>query len=459
MTASPEKLVNAAALRALRRVLRQAADAQPAGSALRDDLALADRLLLRLLLVCEIPAAVAASRRAIEARYAPQVAELAGLLAAGDAAPQAAAAAQLASLTGDAAIFGERHESLADALAAERMSPGAAQSGGGGVSAADWQGHLARRYPDATPVVQSAEVLAGGRSKLTVLLALQPNKVLPTELIMRCDKPGSAQDTRVAVEYQVMGAVFRHGLPVAEPLFLDAGGGALGVAFMAMRRLPGSAPGSYWSSQGVAPALGLALAELLARLHRIDASAVWPDAAGEARACVADMLAGIAAKARPHGVPLSIGVESGLAWLRRELHAIEGDAVVVHGDAHFGNLLAVGETIAGLTDWEFAHAGHAAEDLAFCRSYIEAIMSWPDFMGRYRACGGREVSERQLQFFRLWGQLRNLTMTTRALANILAGAEPTLQDLSHVLHARPKLATLLVRSVAEGIVSEFGKDP
>jgi aminoglycoside phosphotransferase (APT) family kinase protein len=161
------------------------------------------------------------------------------------------------------------------------------------------------------------------------------------------------------------------------------------------------------------------------------------------------MLDRSAQQARGDRVPWSIALESGLAWLRRELHAIEGDAVVVHGDAHFGNVLAHGGTVTGLTDWEFSHAGHPAEDLAFCRGYVEAIMSWSDFMARYRAGGGHEVSERQLEFFRLSGHLRNLAVTSHAPANILAGAEPSLQDLSHVLHAR---------SVTDAIVREFGNE-
>jgi aminoglycoside phosphotransferase (APT) family kinase protein len=207
--------------------------------------------------------------------------------------------------------------------------------------------------------------------------------------------------------------------------------------------MSGATPGSYWSAANVSPALGLALARALAALHSVSCAAVWPTALGDARRNVAQMLQQSAAQWRTCEPGRCAALERGYDWLSARLPCIDGDAVAVHGDVHFGNLLAEAEQLTCITDWEFAHPGHPAEDLAFCRSYIESIMHWDEFLLEYRRGGGRSVTVQQLQFFSVWTYLRNLSFATFMRARLMDGAPADLQSLVIALDAQPRLEALL----------------
>jgi aminoglycoside phosphotransferase (APT) family kinase protein len=65
--------------------------------------------------------------------------------------------------------------------------------------------------------------------------------------------------------------------------------------------------------------------------------------------------------AMPTPIPL---LEHGFAWLRQHLPPT-GPTVIVHGDPGPGNALQNDQGVAAVIDWEFAHAGDAAEDWAY----------------------------------------------------------------------------------------------
>jgi aminoglycoside phosphotransferase (APT) family kinase protein len=81
--------------------------------------------------------------------------------------------------------------------------------------------------------------------------------------------------------------------------------------------------------------------------------------------------------------------------------------VPVHGDVLPHNLLADDGRVTALLDWEFVHVGDPAEDLAYCRPAVAAVMPWSEFMQRYDDAGGQKVDERRLAIFGLWGLVRN----------------------------------------------------
>ncbi len=57
-------------------------------------------------------------------------------------------------------------------------------------------------------------------------------------------------------------------------------------------------------------------------------------------------------------------IELGLVWCREQL-PLRRDHVVTHGDFRIGNLMVDGDGIVAVLDWEFAHVGDPAEDLAW----------------------------------------------------------------------------------------------
>ena len=141
-------------------------------------------------------------------------------------------------------------------------------------------------------------------------------------------------------------------------------------------------------------------------------------------------------------------------WLRQHLPCIDGPTTAVHGDAHFANLLALDDKLVCLLDWEFAHPGHPADDLAYCRGYVETIMQWSDFLAHYRDHGGRPVTEEQLQFFAVWGYLRNITFGANMLRDFNAGKLHGIQHLAIALNTRARLEALLSKSVATALARD-----
>jgi len=53
-------------------------------------------------------------------------------------------------------------------------------------------------------------------------------------------------------------------------------------------------------------------------------------------------------------------------------------------------------------DWELAHPGHAAEDLAYLRPDVESVLPWPAFIDAYVSAGGRPPAPAALRYFDVW---------------------------------------------------------
>jgi aminoglycoside phosphotransferase (APT) family kinase protein len=321
------------------------------------------------------------------------------------------------------------------------------------LTAARLQTYLDRRFPATKLRVLTCADVAGGRSKLTSVVTLAPNTELPSELIVRRDNPGSAQNTSVCDEFPAIQALYRAGVAAPDALWLESDASALGAPFFVMRRSAGVAPGDYWSSSRVPPILCHELARTLAQLHQVATKTVWPLATTSAADCVRDMIHAFQLRLHDDSEASSPALQHGYQWMQAHRHCVTGASVPVHGDVHFANVLASDDQLNCLIDWEFAHAGHPAEDLAFCRSYIEHILPWNDFMNSYLAAGGYAVSESQLQYFHIWTYLRNLTLATTILQDIQAGTISDLQNIVIALDARPRLEAAL----ADALQSELAR--
>ncbi len=306
------------------------------------------------------------------------------------------------------------------------------------VTPAATQVWLDRRFSDCSPRVRDCRQIAGGRSKLTVFVALAASTQLPGALVVRIDNPGSAQNTSVCDEFPVLRAMHIAGVRAPEPLWLETDPSFLGAPFLVMRRMAGSAPGNLWSAQGVSRRIALALADVLVSIQRQDVHAIWPSAPVSAREAVEQMLATLRARWRHATGVTSLTIECAFGWLEQNKKCIGGSSVPVHGDAHFANVLAEGDELVCLTDWEFCHAGHPAEDLAFCQRAVEQIMPWGEFLAHYRAGGGMHVTDDQLSFFRIWGYLRNAVYAADALSQIPAKPAADLQTLAIALDSRAR---------------------
>jgi hypothetical protein len=98
--------------------------------------------------------------------------------------------------------------------------------------------YLKRRFPTlpADPI-RSFRLAPGGHVKQTGIFSLPPNDVLPVNLVMRRDLSNSITGTSVADEYPVMQRAYEIGLPVAQPILLEADAAVLDGRFLIMTEI------------------------------------------------------------------------------------------------------------------------------------------------------------------------------------------------------------------------------
>ena len=213
----------------------------------------------------------------------------------------------------------------------------------------------------APVTVERAVTISGGFSRL-MLDVTWSSEGESTRAVVRIEQGGmfASEGGREVV---VMRAVADSGYPVPPVLWEETDAAVLGEPFFVMA----------WVD-GVARLDDDALDDVLrgvAQLHALDQSVVDVVAAVDGLEPGAGPAEAISAQlehwhrvyraSAPHPVPL---LERGFAWLEANLSPT-GPSVVVHGDPGPGNALHDGSGIAAVVDWEFAHAGDAAEDWSY----------------------------------------------------------------------------------------------
>lgn len=286
------------------------------------------------------------------------------------------------------------------------------------------------REQDGEPSLHLTDfrLLAGGRSKQTALVSITGSARLPEQAIVRQDSPVNISGgPSVTQEFALLQIAHRGGVRVAEPLLLEDSGGVMGTPFMLIGRLAGSMASGLLQPPRSA-SVALALAGELAKLHSIPFAGPLNTAP-----TITDMEAELDAFAeiwRDKSNAPCFAMRFALHWLKDNIAlAVEGEPCLTHRDALFHNVLADGDQLTGLVDWEFARCGYAAEDFGWIRASVEERVSWDSFCSAYRDAGGRTPSAAQLDFYSVWGATRLLAML--AYSNWLV-ANKAERDIEHV---------------------------
>lgn len=312
------------------------------------------------------------------------------------------------------------------------------------------EAYLRRRFgTGADFAVRSLTRVPGGRSKDTLLLDVEALPGLPNAIVLRVDL--GRYGTSVSSEYPLIVALHREGVPVPEPLWLEEDTATLGGAFLATRRMAGAPGGNMWGEGiEVSQAVVKAFAESLAKLHRTALGRLLPGSAdAEARAVTATMVADYEARWRSSNPNASVPLELAFQWLRGELSRVEGPASLVHGDPGFQNMLVEGDELVCLLDWEFAHAGDPAEDLAYCRPTVSRVMPWEEFLEHYQAAGGPAITPARLEYFEIWRTVRNASLGTRMLRDFMDGTIGGLESCAVAVNTFPRIEAQLAASLVK----------
>jgi len=224
-------------------------------------------------------------------------------------------------------------------------------------------------------------------------------------------------------EFDLLNYLHGHGLPVPAVLLAERDPTRLGGVFLIMKRLPGAAQAPE-ALGDAGKGLAVAMAGVLAKIHQVDARELagpHRDDGQSLRRRMESLIDKFYLRWQAERIEGSLALESAFSWMRANVACLEGGVSLVHGDCNFRNILIDGQRISAMLDWELAHPGHAAEDLAYIRPDIEKLMPWGEFLAAYIAAGGHPVSEQALRYFKVWANLWRTSMAACVYGGYVRG--------------------------------------
>lgn len=275
------------------------------------------------------------------------------------------------------------------------------------------EAYLRRHFNDDALVIDSFRALHGGRSRQTALLTAVTGSGDRMDFVVQRGLPGAASSAAFVSEgaqFRLMERLHAAGMNIPRPVLVEEDAGPLGAAFLLTERAPGAcAEMDFWVVPE-SPSIALDLAREMALLHAqpIDgASEGLPksreryDAEGWRQE-----LDTLAATWHDNALWPSVTMSAAIAWLRANVDCLEDRRTLVHNDLLFHNIMVEDGRITAVLDWEQTSIGHPGEDLGYAYPQVKAMGVWEDFLAAYRAAGGADVSQRQIDYFALRAGVR-----------------------------------------------------
>ena len=261
-------------------------------------------------------------------------------------------------------------------------------------------------------------------------------------LVMRRDLGSEMQSEALdrQAEFKLLQIAHRAGVSVPRPRWLGTHAAILDRAFFLMDRVEGESIGPRVVRL---PELAEARARLpeqmaaeLARIHRLALNELdfLPGAAPEANPALYSV-----AVLRDMAARLDIynpAYELAFRWL-------EGNAppcprlTLVHGDFRIGNMIVGSQGLRAVIDWEFAHRGDPAEDLAWpcVRDWrfgndgltFGGIGDRQDFLAAYERASGHAVSRESIRYWEIMGNVRWAVGCLSQAHRHLSGRDPSVE--------------------------------
>ncbi len=277
------------------------------------------------------------------------------------------------------------------------------------------QAQLQPYFPGSSVV--GLKLLAGGASKEAWALELDTAQGRRA-LIVRRAGGGAMNSEQLSLkgEFKVIQAAREAGVTVAEPIaYLPD---LLGREAFVSARLHGETVGrrvvsrpEFSSARGV---LSQRMAEELARIHSVSLEGLGflPGSSytSGAQHNLERMYAELDAVGEPHPV-----IELALSWLTKHQPSSHG-LTLVHGDFRIGNLMLSETDLIGVLDWEFAHVGDPAEDLAWTLirawrfgqddKHLGGIGAVEPYLETYNTLTARRVTLETLFYWEVMGNVK-----------------------------------------------------
>lgn len=235
-------------------------------------------------------------------------------------------------------------------------------------------------------------------------------------LIMRRSPGGLRSDDSVplAIEAALLRAIHGTGVPVPEVVHVLQASDGLGDGFI-MRRIEGETiPRKILRDPAFATArarLVAQMAQTLATIHSLDTSGLPPLPVRTAAGTLAVLVQ------RQRGLSHASSVfEWALRWLGENLPSDPPSPSLVHGDFRLGNVIVDEGGLRAVLDWENAHLGDPAEDLAWIclppwrfgriDHAVAGIAPRGELYSAWEAATGNRVEPERVRWWQAAGSMR-----------------------------------------------------
>lgn len=279
-------------------------------------------------------------------------------------------------------------------------------------------------------------VMVGGHSRRMLSLTVTTEGARE-HLVARIEQ-GGMFGTSGEPEARLMQTLSTAGFPVARVRWIERDDTVLGQPFFVMDRLAGSPAvddrklDDYISS--------------LADLHRLDIDRLnpagvlaglgpAPTSPQQGIVALIDHWLGVYRASVELPIPL---LEDAAVWLRTAL-APTGPTCIVHGDPGPGNFLHDGTRITGLTDWELAHWGDAAEDWTYFGAIrarkLHDVTTW---RARFASVADVHIDDHAWACWEVFNQFKGACVNLTALRLFRTGVitTPNLLAIGTAVHLR-----------------------
>ena len=215
------------------------------------------------------------------------------------------------------------------------------------------------------------EPIAGGQSNPTFFVSFD-NRAM----VLRKQPEGKVLPSAHAVdrEFRIMQALATTDVPVPKMLLYHAGREVVGTPFYVMERLQGRIFSAYAAPEldsSERRAIYLAMAETMARLHKVDWAAIGLADYGRPGSYFTRQIARWTQQWNMSRTRENADLERLIAWLPANIPD-ESETSISHGDFRLGNLMfhPTEARVVGVLDWELSTLGHPLADVAFnCIAY------------------------------------------------------------------------------------------
>ncbi len=267
-------------------------------------------------------------------------------------------------------------------------------------------------------------------------------------MIGRRDPTGGLLKSEREREFKVVDAMYRAGMTIPEPLFLELDPAVMDRPFFIMHRMPGRTAAGGAAAAEPEPLRRKLADEFLsgmARLHQLDWRTLkmeWlgapKDLAEPARAQTQHWFELYNQDRMNEAWPI---IDAAFAWLKAN-PVVTDRIAIVHGDYRSGNFLFDDSGLISMLDWEMTHLGDPLEDLGWstmrlwgCDHLAGGLIDRDDFIRVYEQKSAAVVDRKRLFFYQVLGNAKMAVICLTGIRDLAEGRtpDPTMVTLLNIV--------------------------